>query len=657
MSTITLPGRPRAAADPGTTVPQAVPVWARWPVLVAAAALGIVIVGWSYRLSAQGASSAVYYLVFWAGLLLGALPAAGAMIGRSSSPARRVWALALLAVLTAVPKYLRNPDGPLYHDEYAHWRQAVDVLSSGHLGEPNAIIPIVQYYPGTSALTAGLQQLTGLSVWQAGELVVLATHVLSLFAALVLIGTILGSVRAGAVGALVYALNSSVLYFDTQYAYESVAIAFYLWVLALAALAAREPDRVRRGLYVAGSLLVAGACVVTHHLTTLALIGTLLLISGTVLVAQILRRRSARRTRLTGRSASAVPSMPMPVPAARHMRTWWTVTAGAIAMAAAWLLLAAWPTVRYLSPYAGTSVQQLGQIAGQGDGGRELLAASVQPLWERGLSALAPVLVGVACLIGGWLLWRERRRWPADAQALALFGLVYFPSVLFILAPMGAEGARRSWAFTYIGVALIVAVVFQRKAGSWRRRLGERARAALVLVLVAVVMIGNVGAGLNDPSRFPGPFRWGTDTNSASAEARVIAELLGGQAGAVRAVSDRYTGLALSAYGGVWVATPSAGFPAAELAQTDRDPTPELAAMLYTSHIDYLVVDLRMAQEPAYNGDNFGNSDPLPGRATPVQYLERLDDVPWASRVLTTEHLRVYRLDMTALSTNTEGSR
>ena len=106
-------------------------------------------------------------------------------------------------------------------------------------------------------------------------------------------------------------------------------------------------------------------------------------------------------------------------------------------------------------------------------------------------------------------------------------------------------------------------------------------------------------------------------------------------------MSDRYTGLALSAYGGVWVATPSAGFPAAELAQDRRDPTPELAAMLYTSHIDYLVVDLRMAQEPAYNGDNFGNSDPLPGRATPVQYLERLDDVPWASRVLTTEHLRV----------------
>ena len=123
MSTRILPARRTAQADAAAATGSPAPVWARWPVLVASAVLGIVIIGWSYRLSAQGASSAVYYLVFWAGLLRGALPAAGAMIARSSSPARRVWALGLLAVLTAVPKYLRNPDAPLYHDEYAHCRR------------------------------------------------------------------------------------------------------------------------------------------------------------------------------------------------------------------------------------------------------------------------------------------------------------------------------------------------------------------------------------------------------------------------------------------------------------------------------------------------------------------------------------------------------
>jgi hypothetical protein len=29
-----------------------------------------------------------------------------------------------------------------------------------------------------------------------------------------------------------------------------------------------------------------------------------------------------------------------------------------------------------------------------------------------------------------------------------------------------------------------------------------------------------------------------------------------------------------------------------------------------------------------------------------MAYLTRLDAVPWASRVITTEHLRVYRLDL-----------
>lgn len=612
--------------------------WGRWTTLVSAAAAGTVVIGLSYRLSGTGAPSDLYYIVFWVGMLVAALPAAGAMIARSSSSSRRFLALCLLAYVTAVPKFLRNPGGPLYHDEYAHWRQAMDVAATGTLGVPNDIIPIVEFYPGTSALTVVLSQLTGMSIWTAGLVIVAVTHFLALIAVLLVIGMILRSVRAGAMGALVYALNPSWLYFDTQYAYESVAIAYYLWVLAFAVLAARERSTVRRWAFVAGGILVGGASVVTHHLTTLALIGTLVLISGAILARRFMWRRVA------------VTATYGAVPPVAHPATWWVITAGVVTIAATWLLTVAGLTVLYLSPYAGASVQQLGQMTTNKKAGRQLLAASVQPLWERGLSALAPAIIGVICLVGVWIMWKERRLWPADALAIALFGLVYFPSVLFILAPMGAEGARRSWAFTFIGVALLVALVFQRKAGSWARRFTDRRRAAAVMTLVALVMIGNVGAGLNDPYRFPGPFRWGTDTNSASAEARSVAEVFGAQAGRVKVVADRYTRLPLSAFGRIWVATPSYGFPAGELVQSDRDPSRELAEMLAGSQIDYLVVDTRIAQEPAYNGDNFGSSDSLPGRATPERNLERLDEVPWASRVITSEHLRVYRLDMRALA-------
>ena len=147
-----------------------------------------------------------------------------------------------------------------------------------------------------------------------------------------------------------------------------------------------------------------------------------------------------------------------------------------------------------------------------------------------------------------------------------LFGVAYFLSLPFILAPSGAEGARRSWGFTYLGVALIVALVVV--TGPPGARSGSAATSApLRAALVLILLIGNVGGGLNDPYRFPGPFRWGTDTNSASAETRSIAQELGAVVGRAGVVADAYTALELAAYGGLVLAAPSAGVPAWDLVQ------------------------------------------------------------------------------------------
>jgi len=277
-----------------------------------------------------------------------------------------------------------------------------------------------------------------------------------------------------------------------------------------------------------------------------------------------------------------------------------------------------------------------------GDTGRRLLADSVQPIWERAFTAAAPVLLGLIALVVVWAIWRDRNRWYSTAVGLMAFGMIYFPAVLFILAPSGAEGARRSWGFTYVGIAVIAAFVLLRPS----ERMPTRVRSGLAGLGFVVLLIGNVGGGLNDPYRFPGPWRWGTDTRSASAEARIVGEALAAQAGRVRVVTDAYTSLQLAAYGGHDIAAPSLGFPAWELVQRDDDPSPELAQMLLTSQYNYLVVDVRMAEEAAFNGHNFGQHDPLLTLPTPKENLERLDVVPWASLVITTEHLRVYRLDL-----------
>jgi hypothetical protein len=603
-----------------------------WPAVVAAAAGGILTVGLSYRLSAAGGPPVLYYATFWAGVLLGVLPVTIRIATGDRTQA--AWGIALLGVLTYVPKFLRNPADPSYHDEYAHWREAVDVLSTGRLLRPNGLIPIVQFYPGTSGLTAMVQRLTGLSVWSSGQLVLFTAHLLALFAVFVLAQVHLSSPAAGALGAVIYALNPSEMYFDTQYSYEGIAIALFLWILALASLAARAQGRWRVATTMLALLCVA-ACVVTHHLTTLFL---LLLLFVVAVIVSVRAWRGARH------------------PDARRVaeggaRIWWIVLGGGVLMAAAWVGLVARPTIEYLSPYFGGSVDQLSGIAAKRETGRALLTPTVQPLWERALTALAPVVVGLVCLAALLILRRRHRAWRADTLTLMAYGLVYFPSVLFLLAPSGAEGARRSWAFTYTGIALIGAFVVLRS----RSRIPVRwwSRGPVLMVLFAVVLIGNVGAGLNDPYRFPGPFRWGTDTNSASAEARTVGEQLAAAAGLVRVVTDRFTGLQLIAYGGLNIAAPSAGFPAWELTQTPDGPSEFLAWELVTSHYDYLVVDVRMAAEPAYNGANYGPGDPLIDRATPADHLDRLDRVPWAARIITTEHLRVYRLDLSLLGATT----
>lgn len=610
-----------------------VPRLMSWPALVGAAAAGTLVVGVSYRLSAAGAAPELYYGTFWVGLLLAMLPPCVRIGASSGARAQRVWALALVGVLTFVPKYLRNPVAPSYHDEYAHWHAAVDVLSAQRLFLGNGLIPIVEYFPGTAALTAVVQRLTGLSVWSSGEFVVFGAHMLALFAVFVLGEVHLKSARAGAIAALIYALNPSEMYFDTQYAYEGVAIAFFVWVLALASLAARTRGR-RRVVLAATALVCSAASVVTHHLTTLFLLIVLTTVTAVVTV------RAWRRAPRSDAGSSG----------AHGVVIWWTVLTGTVLMAGAWLVLVAWPTVSYLSPYLGGSVNQLAAMTAKNSKtGRVLLAASVEPLWERGMTALAPLVAGLFCLKALLLMRREHRGWSSDTITLMALGLVYFPSVLFLFAPLGAEGARRSWAFSYVGLALIGAFVLQRYPDRGRPRVPPRWRTPVGLVVLTVVLIGGVGGGLNDPYRFPGPFRWGTDTNSASVEARTVGERLAAEAGPVRVVTDQYTALQLIAYANLDVAAPSQGFPAGNLAQTPTDPSPQLAGMLIVSRYNYLVVDTRMAAQPAFNGTNFGSADPLADRATPVAYLDRLDHVPWASRVMSTQHLRVYRLNLSLL--------
>lgn len=610
---------------------DATPKYTSWPVIVALAAFGLMMVGLSYRFSAAGLSAQFYYVVFWLGLLSAVLPPAFRAIAWGVIRRDRILAVIVIALVTGFPKFLRNPDAPAYHDEYAHWRQAADVVLEGKLLMPNTLIPIVEHFPGTSAVTAMAYFLGHLTIWHSGILVVQFMHLAGILGVFVLTEAVFGRSRAGAIGAIVYAANPSAIYFSTQYAYESITINLFIWYLALGVLAVRATAARQRAGYMGLAYLFGALIIVTHHLTSVFLISSLGVISVVTMIWPRLRARRDHQAETHER------------------RTWVLLFAGFVMTVIVWLGLVAEATVAYLQPYFGGSVEQLtaaattsGDKAGTS---RVVLAPSVQPIWERLMTAGAPVTLGLIAIVVVLAVWRERHRFDSTTIGLMTFGTLYFPSVLFILAPSGAEGARRSWGFSYVGIAVMIAFAVLNVRSTQRARVRMKWRPRLVAVGLVVLLIGNVGGGLNDPYRFPGPFLWGSDTRSASAEARQVGRALGHAAGQVRVVTDGYTALQIAAYGRLQVAAPSAGFPAWDLVQTDKDPDRTLAKNLTDSHFDYLVVDIRMAKYVAFNGTNFGPGDPLSGRKTPMKNLTRLDHVPWATRVMSTAHLRVYRLN------------
>jgi hypothetical protein len=334
----------------------------------------------------------------------------------------------------------------------------------------------------------------------------------------------------------------------------------------------------------------------------------------------------------------------------REWLPWAFVLVAAAAGLAAWVLLVAHNTYNYLRPYASAATHQLlGQASGSG-GGRAVYGGSVQPVYERLLGGLGPVVL-LAILVAGVFASRGFRGWPArrTVVALACFGVVYFLSIPFILAPSGAEGARRSWGFTYLGVAVCVAAV----VGPWLWARPRRRRTmAVAAVALAALFIGNTGAGLNDAYRFPGPYLFGSDTRSLTTEAVGLGRAFGGLYAGARVVTDRYTALPLVAYGDAFTASPSAGFPTYDLFLHTTTPAPFLVHELTSSDYRYLVVDRRLSRFVPEARTYFTTNEPIEHGGTtsqvPAAALRRFDTVPWATKVMSTTNFSVYRLNFGA---------
>jgi hypothetical protein len=620
----------QVSADPREDSPAAVPPGpdSRRAELAAAGlvAVGAALVIWAYR-RAPTEQIRSYDLIFWAGMVIAYLAVAWrAISGRHTLP----W-LALLGLFTVLPKFAMSPNGPVYFDETAHFALLQNVISSGKLFQFTPLLPIGTFYPGLEGTTAAIHWLTGLSPWDSALALIAVVHCLLLVQIWYIARALSVSPRWAAAAALVYAANPSFLYEDVQFAYESMAILLMLTIIRLytEALAAERSSRPGWQQSLSTSLLItllSFGCVVTHHLTSL--IGIIALLAG----AFALKPMSGFADRKGGW---------------RRLFVRWTPVLMLGLCFGLWVAFIAPKTIPYLFPHVSLPVSQLLALVGigharAGDTLRTLFSNSTAPGYERVAAIAAPILIALALLLAAirWV-WKSRLR--SNFLWSFLLAAAYLVSLPLTLVAEGAAGAHRTWASTFVGVSLLPAALVVLYEIERRRPWLKRTAIAIGGASLVVLLVGNTAAGTPTDYRFPGPYKFGSDTLSVTPETLSLAHWVQTHLGpGARVVTDRYTALALTGHAEAVTPLQVPGLPIAGIWYNRRPPAPSLMYTLEHQRDDYLAIDLRDTQHAATEAPLFVAGEPA---LVPAQNMARLAHWPWLTLRYSSAHYRLYEIN------------
>jgi hypothetical protein len=576
--------------------------------VVAAAGLVLVAMGDD---QARG-SAPMAQPLFWAGLLVVYLPPALLALAPGASRRERIAALCVLTVLLSLVKVLQQGGALAFYDEFAHWRSLLDIQRTGRLFTPNPLLGISPSYPGLESATAALAAATGLPAPAAAQTVIGTARLVLTLALFLFLERVTGSARRGATGTVVFIGNPRFVFFDDQFAYESMALGLAALVLFLE-IRRSSGDVPRVGVWALLTVSVA-ALVVTHHATSYALLAFLVLWA---LVAPLLGRRG-------------------PVLLAFLV----------LAAAVLWLATAGRPTFDYLAGGLGPPLQELGALL-RHRGSRQLFQASngqVQPRWQEAL-ILASTLLLLLALAAGLLhllrAGRERLR-QAPMVALALVALAYPASLGLHLIPDGGELANRASEFIFAGLGAVLALGVDR---AWPARRAGRPRVTMAAGWLSVVISGGVLLGWPPQLLLPGPYMVGADSRSVDAVSVAAAVWVRDRLGpGNRFAADRTNRNLLGTYGGQ---EPVSDYNDGTVtAQVFLSPTFDDAdrSILRQGNVRYLLVDRRLSTALPLVGVYFEDGEPStpPGRPVPAAWLDKFDAEPGVSCIYDSGDIRVY---------------
>jgi hypothetical protein len=444
-------------------------IWRTTPLAVVSlfCSVGLLFIGFGFYASRVG--NGLAEPIFWAGTAVLLLPVVVAIIAGSLTRTQQVGALLILGLAFYLFKVIYSPSFFTFLDEMQHWRTVNDILLSHHLFDLNPILTVSPYYPGLEIVTDALISLTGLSIFQAGLIIIGVGRIIIVLSLYLLFEKISQSSQVAGIGTLVYMANPHFLLFDAQFAYESLALPLAVLTLYLAV---KHADFSGFGKLAMGFVILLGvaAVIVTHHVTSFLLVSILLL------WAFILGLKGIQVF-------------------ARFSPTW----AGLLGYAGivTWLAYVATQAVVYLSSPLITAMQQIVLLILGERTPRQLFVQSntglPNDLYLKVLGIASVLLILLLLPYGLLKVWQKYRSQPV-AVILGLIAISYPVTMALHYVPWGLLVATRTAPYVFLGVGFVVAVgyTYFRRSKRWSISIQ-----AIFISIIMVVFLGMVASGVS----------------------------------------------------------------------------------------------------------------------------------------------------------------
>lgn len=513
-------------------------------------------------------------------------------------------AVAALAVTPALMWHATNPLLFTGFDEQLHMRTLGDIISSHRLFEANPLLEVSPRYPGLEAVTVLVHQL-GVPTMVAAFIVILVARLVLLAVFCDAVEQITGSARAGGLAVAAYAVSPQFVFFNSQFAYQTLALPLALAAVSLIARSRAAPDPFP---YFGGATICLLGVAITHHVTSF-------LTAGLLLLWTVAERGQARTRVAFGASA-------------------------AIAATLAWAIVQRSLLTTYFGPIIDDVTAQF--RGGARRGAFKDTAGTVTPPLDKVLllyyaAALSLTVLALTVVALRWWRRADRRIHQSSPHWLLLMLTACIPiSLAARVVPSGGELFDRSSSFLFVPFSLVLADYAFRvwwpesdESSTQTSPMSGRLRFLLVLSACGVFLGGYVlGSGPNW-ARLPGPYMAAADSRSMDAETIAAVKwtrqtLPPGS----RIAADRDSSDLLASQAGLWPVMKGPSYidaPALYAADGWGQSETDMAAAM---QLRYLYVDRRLAAELPHFGSYFFKGETGDGQQLTEAKLTKFDHVP-----------------------------